>query len=472
MWIFQTAAATPGSIRLRGWNNFWITRGRNIVGQYWNPLPGDLARWFAETPAAARAKADRPTATVSSGQNREENAALHGKRIAVLLYSYYPGDPRPRRAAEALAKAGAEVDLICLRESADEPISETICGVNVRRLPMRRRRDSKLTYVLQYAAFLLGCAGVLTARLRKQRYHLVHVHNMPDFLVFAALPAKLSGAKVVLDLHDPMPELMMCIYNSPRQHWFVRLLEFLEKRSIKFATRVLTPNAAFRELFISRGCPPEKIHVVMNSPQVEYFDPAKYPNGAAEGKNGAHTFRLMYHGLIAERHGLDMALEAVAGLRTKIPGIEFHIYGRRTAYMSEMDGLIARLGLQPCIHYHGHQPQKVIAAAINQTDLGLIPNRRNAFTEINMPTRIFEYLAMRKPVISPKTKGIQDYFQDDELLFFNPDEPGDLEWKIEFAFSHPEETSSIVERGRAIYQQHVWPREESKLVAVMTELLR
>ena len=99
------------------------------------------------------------------------------------------------------------------------------------------------------------------------------------------------------------------------------------------------------------------------------------------------------------------------------------------------------------------------------------PNHRNIFTEINTPTRIFEYLALAKPVIAPRTKGIRDYFGDDELIFFDVGNADDLARKIEFAFFHPTEVAETVKRGQAVYLSHTWSRERLTLVNSIGELL-
>ena len=230
-----------------------------FAGAFWNPSCRELSAWYT---GVHRRLIQRPLQTEGLRHDHAAPAvtpALAGKRAAVLLYSYYPADPRPRRAAEALVEAGMEVDLVCLREKAIEKKRDLIDSVRIIRLPLRKRRDSKRTYILQYASFLAACFGLLTFRSLKNRYDLVHVHNMPDVLVFGALIPKLLGARVILDLHDPMPELMMSIYNLTAEKRVVRWLKRLEKLSISFADLVLTPNKAFRDLFISRGCPPEKI---------------------------------------------------------------------------------------------------------------------------------------------------------------------------------------------------------------------
>src|SRR6266403_3654661 len=77
--------------------------------------------------------------------------SLRGKRVAVIVFSYFPSDPRVFRAARALAGAGAEVDLFCLRKSNEaglmEPASERVSGVNVTRASTKKSRAGKLVYV-------------------------------------------------------------------------------------------------------------------------------------------------------------------------------------------------------------------------------------------------------------------------------------------------------------------------------------
>src|SRR5689334_7490336 len=99
----------------------------------------------------------------------------------MILFSYYPEDPRPRRAAETLASCGMRVDLICLRESGKDLKSEALNGVQIRRVPIARRRGGVLGYFYQYLAFLAASSAIVAARSLKRRYDLVYVHNMPDF---------------------------------------------------------------------------------------------------------------------------------------------------------------------------------------------------------------------------------------------------------------------------------------------------
>jgi glycosyltransferase involved in cell wall biosynthesis len=440
-------------------------------GAYWNALPRETARWYRDTCVnGQRSRHERPRVDFDSHTEVVRKESLKGRRAAVVLYSYYASDPRPRRESEALQRAGMEVEVICLRNDSANPWREVLNGVDVSQVPLKRRRSGKLVYVLQYNWFLLCALCVLSVRNFKRRYDLVHVHNMPDFLVFSALLPRLTGAKVILDLHDPMPELFRSIYSLPEDHYIVRWLKKMERRSIAFADLVLTPNLAFKDLFTSRSCPAGKIETLMNSPETAIFDPRKYPhvNGHAVKDK---PFVLMYHGLIVERHGLDLAIRAVARLRARIPGLRLRLYGEPTDYSKKMLELVRELKLEDVVEARGVKPLEEIARDISQIDLGVIPNRLSSFTQINFPTRIFEYLAMHKPVLVPVTRGISDYFRPDEIVYFEPGNVESLAAQIEWAYQNPAALAECLQKGRAIYENHNWNHEEKRLVSLVGQLI-
>jgi glycosyltransferase involved in cell wall biosynthesis len=402
--------------------------------------------------------------------SRISRHSLRGRRAAVVLFSHYPADPRPRRAADVLVSENMKVDLICLQGNKEELKRETINGVNVFRVPLKRRRGGKVTYIYQYSAFILASFVFLAFRSLKRRYDLVHVHNMPDVLVFSALVPKILGAKVILDLHDPMPELMMTIFNLRLESLSVRALKQSEKWSIRFADLALTPNAAFKRLFTSRSCPLEKMHIMMNSPEEEIFK-FRPVSSVISPRDPFRPFVILYHGSLVARHGLDLAIDALQTVRKTIPTATIVICGESTPYFEEIMKSVEQRGLQQTVRYLGMRNSPQIVEAIEQCDLGIIPNRRSIFTEINMPTRIFEYLALGKPVIAPSTQGIQDYFSGQDLIFFEPDNVADLARKIEYVASHPQEVQDIIRRGQAIYQKHLLQQERSAFLEVACDLL-
>jgi glycosyltransferase involved in cell wall biosynthesis len=413
---------------------------------------------------------DNPLAIDRPESQSPGTSCLQGKRMAVVLFSTFPGDPRPRRAAETFVQAGMNVDVICLMDEGS-PGRDTFKGIHIDRIAIEHNRGSKLNYMLRYGLFILIAVGKLAARSLTKPYHVVHVHNMPDVLVLAALFPKLFGAKVILDLHDPMPELMMTIFNLRRESLAVRLMTRIEKWSIAFVDVVVTTNSTFERLFVSRSCPASKIRVVMNSPDERIFkySPAQIRNRQLDKVKA--PFVIMYHGTLVDRNGADLAVEALEKLRQSVPSAELRIYGPRTSYLDQVMLTVSEKGLEKAVQYLGPRPLEQLTDAIAECDVGVIPNKRSIFTELNMPTRIFEYLALGKPVVAPRAPGIQDYFSEDSLIFFDLGNADDLAMKLSHLFFHQEEALEIVKRGQQVYRAHAWRYEKRKLENLAVGLL-
>jgi glycosyltransferase involved in cell wall biosynthesis len=386
----------------------------------------------------------------------------------MVTFSPYPFDPRPRRAIEAIVSEGMTVDLICLG-SDKSPKREILNGVNVLRIPVNKEeRGGKLKYGYRYASFILISSVIFALRSLRRRYDLVWVHNMPDILVLCSVIPRALGAKVILDMHDPMPELMMTIFNAKRESRSVRVLRRIEKWSLGRANLVLTVNIACKRMFASRSCSAEKIGIVMNSPDERIF-PFHTPRPRSSAKAEGDRFVVMYHGSLVERNGLDLAVEALARVRETIPTAELRIYGHATPFLERIMELGRKKNVNIC--YLGPKRLEDLVLEIEGCDVGVIPNHRNVFTEINTPTRIFEYLALGKPVIAPRTPGIQDYFSPESLLFFEPGDPEELARKVEYVFSHPREAIEVAERGQQVYLAHTWSQERQSLVNRVSGLL-
>jgi glycosyltransferase involved in cell wall biosynthesis len=388
----------------------------------------------------------------------------------MVIYSYYKSDPRPRRAAEALVSAGMNVDLFCLRQNRQEPKREILNGVHIRRIPLAHRRDSCLGYVLRYLTFLLLSSASIAARTLIRRYDLVYVHNMPDFLVLCGVIPQIVGAKVILDMHDPMPELIMTIFGLPQTAKSVRFLKLIEKWSLRCADSVITVNRACAALFASRSCPAQKLHVIMNSPDEGIFQP-DFQCTPAKLPQASKPFVIMYHGSLVERNGLELAVEAVAKLRIFLPDVELRIYGAQNPFLSRVMHVVGDWGLESAVRYMGPKSLEEIVQAIKDCDVGIVPNVRSIFTELNTPTRIFEYLSMGKPVIAPRARGICDYFDDHSLIFFELGNAEDLALKIDYVFHHPQEVADIVRRGQKVHRAHSWREERIRLMELVSALL-
>jgi glycosyltransferase involved in cell wall biosynthesis len=342
----------------------------------------------------------------------------------------------------------------------EKPVETYENGITVYRYNIKKKRSGFLQYIWQYSSFILLSAYKLTNLHFKKRYDVVLIHNMPEVLVFSAGIAKLFGAKILLDLRDPMPELLTSIFAKPPDHWMTKFLIFLEKISVKFSDLVITPNIAFRNLFIERSCKSSKIHIIMNSPD-EYILKEEYLN--LERTVDKDRYLVMYHGTVVQRHGLDIAVKAIDLLREKIPNIKFYVYGAGD-YIESIKQMVLELKLENHVEIKGLVLLDELAKIIATVDLGIIPNRLNVFTRINFPVRIFEYLIMKKPVIVPRTPGILDYYDDSSIYFFNNDNPSELADKIYRVYSNKEEREQIINMGYEIFEKYRWRIQQERMV--------
>lgn len=388
------------------------------------------------------------------------------KKILMILYSYYPQDPRPRREIEALIQSGYQVDLICLR-GKEQVKKENQFGCNVYRVNLQRSRESKIKYIQLYLSFCIRSFFVLNWMYIKNRYDAVHTHNMPDFLVFLAVIPKIFGSKVVLDLHDPSPEILMTIFKKGKKSRLFKIIVWIEKISIKFSDLVITVNKAFVDTFISRGCPREKLRIVMNSPQNSVFE--KYTKNAVIKPRG-DKFILMYHGMIVEKHGLDTMVKALQILRSKIANLEMIICGYGE-YEPQLLKDIKEYDLESLVNYMGEVTIEKIAETIPQIDVGIIPNKINPFTQINFPTRIFEYLINKKPTVVPRTLGIRDYFEEDAIFYFDSGNAENLADVIFEIYKDPDRSSEVVNKGYEVYKKYTWECESNNLIKIYEDLL-
>ena len=327
-------------------------------------------------------------------------------KVLMAAYTNYRVDARVRREAEALVDAGHHVTFLASRRPG-EPSRETIAGVDVIKLPgLRNSRKSKVVYILDYLVFTLMVFGHLLRRPR--RYHLLHINNMPDFLAFAAVVPRLLGRPVIHDVHDLMPELFSGKFDCSEKNWMLGLLRWQERAAGALASAVLTVEVGVKDILASRGISPDKIHVLLNLPDERIFA----HRGRVSPKALDSPFVLVYHGTLAHRLGLDIAIEAVAEARAEVPQLQLRIIGEG----EERAGLIAlrdRLGLREHVSFsEGPVPVQQIPPLIADADLGVVPLRRSSGTDIMLPTKLLEYVAMGIPCIASKNAAIARYFDD------------------------------------------------------------
>lgn len=389
------------------------------------------------------------------------------RRVCFITHSAYPNEPRSRRMARALAEDGYQVDVLCLWP-VGEPAEAWDEGVHVIRLPVTRHQGAQASvYLREYAGFFLLAARHLAVLHRRMPYHLVQAFNPPDALIFAAGWARPAGVPLVLDLRELTPELFMSRFGLARRSGVVRLLTLQERLACALANAVIVLHERHRQIMIGRGVPAHKLVQVMNCPDERLFRPAGYPLG----RRNAGAFRVIHHGGILERYGVDTLVRAVALARNQIPGITLDLYGDGD-YRPQVEALVAELGLADRVRFHGQQPIERMRDAILAADVGVAPLRQDVFTDCGLPTKLLEYVAVGLPAIASRTATTADYFDDSMVLLFEPGNAADLAEKLLAVYRDPEAAQARVQQAHRFTEQHNWAGERARYLALVAQLLK
>ncbi len=383
------------------------------------------------------------------------------KKICMVAYTNYLSDARPRREAETLVRRGDHVDFIALADNDCSPV-ETINGVKLFRLGQHRYRGSSgLSYGFAYLRFLLS-AGVKVLRLFvRERYDIIYVHTMPDFLVLVGLLPKLFGARIILNIHDMMPELYMSKFSISERHWLIKLLALQERWSIRLADKVICVHHPHRDILCRRSAPQEKITVLPNVP-----DPLIVRSeGKVHEADGA--FRIVYHGTIARRMGLDVAVHAFEEVAESCPRAQLEIFGDGDA-AGELEAQIAASPVRDRIQFSRKMFRvESIAQMIQGSAVGIIPNRRDAATEYMLPVKLLEYVHLGIAAIAPRLCTIQYYFEDDQVAYYEPGDSGELAACILRLYADPHAREQLIRRSAEFSQQFNWETFKQELYNVI-----
>ena len=386
----------------------------------------------------------------------------------MIVHAYYEEDPRVRREAETLVAAGWEVDVFGLRRDGEEPTA-VVAGVNLRRLPVGRHQGAGLpVYLAEYGAFLVQALWAATRAHRRRRYGLVEVHSLPDYLVFAALPMKLAGVPVLLDLHEAMPEFFRSRFPKAANPISYRLLRLQEKVSIAFANEVMTVNEPLAERLRNLGVKPERLTVVLNSPDLTLFDPTANARRAfmADG-----TLRIVYTGALTPTYELDVLLRAIASIVAARPDLPVTatLYGRGDAHPA-LEALAAELGIADRVTFPGRIPIDDVPAAVAAADIGVAPTRLDPFTGMSLSTKVLEYAAMGKPVVASRLPTVERYFAPDTLSVYEPGDSESLAATILGVADDSADRAARVERTRRRIDELSWTRQADAFKAVVARL--
>jgi glycosyltransferase involved in cell wall biosynthesis len=385
-------------------------------------------------------------------------------RVCMVAYSFYEGDNRVRRYAETLARRGDRVDVVSLRQNG-QPSRGIINGVHIFRIQRRVVNErSKFSYLGRLLLFFIRSMVFLSVQQMKERYDLVHVHSVPDFEVFAAIVPKLTGSKIILDIHDLVPEFYLSKFKGSERSLTFRLLTTVERISARFSDHVIAANHIWEKRLQQRSVEGSKCTTILNFPDTEIFQ--------ARGRNRTdNRFVILYPGTLNYHQGIDIAIRALALIKDQVPEAEFHIYGSGEQ-LNPLRALVKELELEKRVFLMGTKPLHEISSVIENADLGVVPKRSNSFGNEAFSTKILEFMSLGVPVVVPDTAIDSYYFNNSVVKFFRANDEQSLADAILLMIKNPELRQKFTRDASEFVRKYSWDMNKDTYLNLVDSLVQ
>lgn len=270
---------------------------------------------------------------------------------------------------------------------------ESVDGINVVRswlIPLPNRKP--LERILNYSSFCLSAA---LRGLFLKKFDVV-IATSPQLLVGLSgwLIARAQGAKFIFEVRDLWPESLVATGISDPKSMLYRFLRLISNGLYKNADHVIAVTPAIRQhIEENYGCPAERISVVPNGVDLDWFEAARLKY--VPSKNG--KFVVSFIGTIGHAHGIDVILRAAESLRANHPEILFRIVGDG-AERENVEAMIDREGVAN-VEIVPQQPRSSVPALIWDSDVCLVLLKRSEVFKTVIPTKMLEFMGCGRPVI-------------------------------------------------------------------------
>ncbi len=381
-----------------------------------------------------------------------------------------PLDRRVWLEATSLAGDGWRVTVICPRgrDASTRALTEWRDGVRILRYP-QRAASGVAGYLLEYIPSLAATAAWLAACGLAHRIDVIHGCNPPDLFFLLARIARPWGVKYVYDQHDANPELAAAKWGDRRiGRWLVRFTTWLEARSYATADLVIVPNDTYANLARSRGRVSEdRIEVVRNAPAAGF-------RALAAGRSpGAAPFRVGYLGVMGSQDGVETLIDAVAALVGRRPDLDLHVdlVGDGEARHS-LEARADAAGLRDVVTFHGYRGAEEFVPLLASTHVCISPDPPTPFNNVSTMTKVVEYLAIGRPVITFDLDDTRRMIGDAGWIVANPTAEA-LSYQLEICAERPDLVEAAAIRAAARFDELgvAWELSETRLRAAYRRLV-
>ena len=372
-------------------------------------------------------------------------------RICILSSVHFTFDVRMFQAeARTLARAGFDVVVIALEDATHSNTD----GIRVISLPRPANRLRRMLQTIEI--FRLA---------RAQDAALIAIHD-PELLPVAILLKLFSRVGIVFDVHEDVPASIR------NRSWLPRplrpLIAFLysvfERASLPFLDGLTLADRAYAKYYPGRNARP-----ILNYPLPMYAD--LYDAERTEAKRPT----LVYVGSITHLRGLEQMLELTHRLRAANPEILLRLVGPfgSEAERSAADSMIREFEIGGNVEFTGPVSHLEVHRCIHHADVGLALLHPDPNYLKSLPTKMFEYMMMGRPVVVSHFRMWREIVDECGCGYaLDPFDVDGAARAVQTLLSNAALRTEMGRNGRkAVMERYNWDAEGVKLVKFYRNLL-
>ena len=390
----------------------------------------------------------------------------------MILDDVFPPDPRVENEAITLINGGYEVFLFCLH-NGNQKTNELINGIKI-----RRYKFSKLTYKLSALSYDLPFYKMIMRPkinhfIKKNNIDFLHIHDIRIAETVFQVNKKYK-LKVVLDLHDNIPENMRFYPHlrkfpgkyiiSPKK-WKIKESEFIIK-----ADKIITvsPNFA-KDIIEENNIEKEKMILVPNTVRKSFFKEAIYSKVIDE--KYSNKFVVLYLGDTNIRRGLLTAIRATQLLSKRIVNFKLVIVGQNTTD-SILKEETKKLNLESFIDFEGWQDVSLFPSYIVASNICISPLYRSIQHDVAYANKIFQYMSFGKPILVSNATAQKEIVERiNSGLVHQEKNKDDFSSKVLELYQNEEKAEELGNNGKQfIENEFSWEVTSQALVKLYNEL--
>jgi len=324
--------------------------------------------------------------------------------------------------------------------------TESLDGIQIFRAWIFVSKNAGILHrLLNYFSFVVT-AYVRGRKLGKYDYLLVE--SPPLFLGWTAMAlSKKLKAKMIFNVSDLWPESAEKL-NIVTNPLLLKMAYRLEKKCYEKAHFVTGQTQGIVQNIQDRF-PDKKVHWLPNGVDLAFYNPDLIDAGSFREKNGFKPTDLLffYGGILGHAQGLDVILKAASDVKDLL-NVHFILQGEGPLKL-QLLAQAESLALEN-VHFLTAVPKKEMPSILKSIDVALVPLRNLPLFQGAIPSKVFESLAMKVPLLLGVAGEAKQHFIDNAQAgwFFEPENASDLANQIRSIHANPSQVLACGENAR------------------------